>query len=382
MSAARSTNRQLVVLTAAKVVANTALRWVSPFLPVLQTAFATTTGTLTSVMGVAELGGLSTMLTGSVIDRGRERAVFVAGLGAVGISSLIALGGSVTTFAIAFAVLIVGVTNLTVAAHAWIGNRVPLAERGRGIGVIETSWAIALLVGAPVIAVLIGRFGWRGPFIALAAASALAATVVVWKVPGAPPRAARVKKSEVSRVPLGGAAWASLLVSAATAASGIGIFVVSGVWLDERYGVSTAGLGAIAAGFGVVELGSSSAVAAVGDRIGTRRSIVIGLLVLLAGLGLMVGSGGSRALAVAGLMVFLTGFEFAFVSSLTLVTEAAPEARGRAIGIGNAVGTLARSAAVAAGGLAYEAFGIAGSVALSALAAVVALVLILVRAAP
>ncbi|MGF1667324.1 MAG: MFS transporter [Acidimicrobiia bacterium] len=381
MSAARSTNRQLVVLTAAKVVANTALRWVAPFLPVLQAAFSTTTGTLTSVMGVAELGGLSTLLTGSVMDRGRERAVFVAGLAAVGLSSLIALGGSVTTFAVAFAVLIVGVTNLTVAAHAWIGNRVPLAERSRSIGIAETSWAMALLVGAPVVALLIGRFGWRGPFMALAVASAVAAVVVVWKVPGAPPRSARVK-SEVIRVPLGGAAWASLMVSAATAASGIGIFVVSGVWLDEHHGVSTAGLGLIAAGFGIVELGSSSAVAAVGDRIGTRRSIVIGLLVLLAGLGLMVGSGASQVLAVAGLMVFLAGFEFAFVSSITLVSEAAPDARGRAIGIGNAVGTLARAAAVAAGGVAYESFGIGGSVSLSALAAGVALVLILVRAGP
>jgi MFS transporter, DHA1 family, inner membrane transport protein len=377
--AARSVNRQLVVLTAAKVVANTALRWVSPFLPVLQAAFATTTGTLTSVMGAAELGGLSTLLTGSVIDRGRERAVFVAGLGAVGLSSLIALGGSVATFAIAFSVLVVGVANLTVAAHAWIGNRVPLAERGRGIGVVETSWAIALLVGAPLVALLIGRFGWRGPFVAIAVASALAAILVVWKVPG--DGSARVR-SETGRVPLGRAAWASLAVSAATAASGIGIFVVSGVWLDERHGVSTAGLGVIAAGFGIVELASSSSVATVGDRIGTRRSIAIGLLVLLAGLGLMVGSGASRLLAVAALMVFLSGFEFAFVSSIALVTEAAPAARGRAIGIGNAVGTLARSAAVAAGGLAYETFGIGGSVTLSAMAAVIALGLTLVPVGP
>ncbi len=381
MNAARSVNRQLVVLTAAKVVANTALRWVSPFLPVLQAAFATTTGTLTSVMGVAELGGLSTMLTGSVIDRGRERAVFVAGLGAVGLSCLIALGGSVATFAIAFAVLIVGVANLTVAAHAWIGNRVPLPERGRGIGVVETSWALALLVGAPVVALLIGRFGWRGPFVALACASVVAALVVVWNVPGAPARSAG-EAGVVTHAPLGSAAWRSLFVSAATAASGIGIFVVSGVWLDERHGVSTAGLGVIAGGFGVVELGSSSAVAAVGDRVGTRRSIAMGLGVLLAGLGLMVGSGDVRAMAVAGLVVFLAGFEFAFVSSLALVTEAAPDARGRAIGIGNAVGTLARSAAVAAGGLAYEAFGIGGSVALSAAAAGVALGLILVPAGP
>jgi predicted MFS family arabinose efflux permease len=217
--------------------------------------------------------------------------------------------------------------------------------------------------------------------VALAAASVLAAAVVVWKVPGAPPRSTR-ERSEAVRVPLGSAAWTSLFVSAATAASGIGIFVVSGVGLDERHGVSTAGLGAIAAGFGVVELGSSSAVAAVGDRIGTRRSIVIGLVVLLVGLGVMVGSGDVRAMAVAGLVIFLAGFEFAFVSSIALVTEAAPDARGRAIGIGNAVGTLARSAAVAAGGLAYEAFGIVGSVTLSAAAAALALGLILARGGP
>ena len=57
-------------------------------------------------------------------------------------------------------------------------------------------------------------------------------------------------------------------------------------------------------------------------------------------------SGSSTALAVAGLAIFLTGFEYGFVSSLTMVTEAAPEARGRAIGLSNMIGTLARSGAV------------------------------------
>ena len=31
----------------------------------------------------------------------------------------------------------------------------------RVIGLFETSWALALLVGAPVAAALIGGFGWR-----------------------------------------------------------------------------------------------------------------------------------------------------------------------------------------------------------------------------
>lgn len=71
---------ELIALTAAKTIANTALRWVGPFLPTLERAFSTTTGTLTGIMGVCELGGLSTVATGATLDRGHERTVFALGL--------------------------------------------------------------------------------------------------------------------------------------------------------------------------------------------------------------------------------------------------------------------------------------------------------------
>ena len=238
---ARSTRTELTALTGAKVVSNTALRWVGPFLPTLERAFSTTTGTLTGVMGICELGGLSTVATGHALDRGHERRVFAIGLAAVSVSSLVALGGSVTTFAISFALLILGVGNLTVAGHAWIGHRVPFPARGRAIGVFETSWAIALLIGAPILAALIATVGWRGPYVALAAASAAAALVVVTVVSPGTPRAA---VSRDDRVPLPRTAWAPMVASAATAAAGLGTFVVSGTWLDDAHGLSTAGLGA------------------------------------------------------------------------------------------------------------------------------------------
>jgi DHA1 family inner membrane transport protein len=100
--------------------------------------------------------------------------------------------------------------------------------------------------------------------------------------------------------------------------------------------------------------------------------VLIGLVGLLAGLAAMAGGGESRATAVAALLVFFAGFEFAFVSTLTLVTEAAPHARGRAIGISNACGTIARAVAVFASGQLYEQFGITGSVSLGAVAALAA----------
>jgi MFS transporter, DHA1 family, inner membrane transport protein len=367
----RSARTDLAVLTAAKVVSNTALRWVGPFLPTLERAFSTTTGTLTGVMGVCELGGLTTVATGPALDRGHERRLFVLGLLAVAVSSAVALGGSVTTFAISFGLLVLGVSNLTVAGHAWIGHRVPFAARGRAIGVFETSWAIALLVGAPILAVLIATAGWRGPYVLLAVGAVVAAlAVVTWVSPGrAVPRG-----PHDHRAPLPRTAWAPMVASAATAAAGLGTFVVSGVWLDDAHGVSTGGLGIVAAAFGVVELASSGTVAGFGDRIGARTSVLAGLVVLGLGVVVMLTSGDSRGLAITGLLVFLTGFEFAFVSSLTLVTEAAPAARGRAIGLSNAMGTVARAGAVFLSGQLYEASGMSGSLTMASAAAGTALV--------
>jgi MFS transporter, DHA1 family, inner membrane transport protein len=168
-------------------------------------------------------------------------------------------------------------------------------------------------------------------------------------------------------------AWAPMLASAFTAMAGIGVFVVSGAWLDDDYGVSTTGLGVIAALFGAVELASSVSVAGFADRVGAHRSVLGGLVTLVAGLGVIGLAGSSQATAVVGLAVFLAGFEYGFVSSLALVTEAAPEARGTAIGVGNALGTIARSVSLIVSGQLYEAYGIAGSATMATVAALVAM---------
>ena len=376
----RSLRHQLVALTGAKSIANTALRWVGPFLPTLERAFGTSTGTLTGIMGVAELGGLTTGATGRFLDRGHERTVYCLGLLAVAASSAIALGGSVPLFAVSYVLLVLGVGNLTVAGHAWIAHRVPFTTRSRAIGSFETSWALALLIGAPILALLIRWFDWRGPYVALLCGAVFAAGLV-WRfvAPGSP-SAHAVQHTERERLPR--SALAPMLASAAIAATGMSVFIVSGAWLDDAHGVSTGGLGLIAAGFGALELMSSSGVALFADRFGARRSVVAGLLVLGGGLAIIAASGSSRALAVAGLAVFLTGFEYGFVSSLTLVSEAAPAARGRAIGVSSMLGTLARSAAVIASGQLYDAFEISGPVTWAAITASLAITATLLSRLP
>ena len=62
------TGRSIAVFAAAKTVANTALRWAPPFLPTLERAFGASTAQLTTALGVAEAGGLTTLAIGRRLD--------------------------------------------------------------------------------------------------------------------------------------------------------------------------------------------------------------------------------------------------------------------------------------------------------------------------
>lgn len=371
----------LARLTAAKAVANTALRWAPPFLPVLEKAFGASTAQMTTVLGAGEMAGLSTVAVGRFLDRGRERIVMSIALVAIAVASLIALVGTTFSFAVGFVVVVIGVSNCTVAGHSHISHRVPYAQRARAIGLYETSWALALLVGAPIIAGLIALFGWRGPYVLLAVA-ATAAAAMIWTShddpapPSTPtildaPELAHGPAVDVASTPRSGIrsldarAWAVVAGSAGLAVSGLSVFAVSGAWLDDAFGVSTGGLGAVAMGFGALELLGSTASAGLADRLGKLRGTMLGIVVLLTGLGVMAFADDSLWIGVAGILLFLCGFEFGFVTSLSLVTEAMPEARGTTIAVSSGVGTVARGTATIASGALFTAYGIAGTLVLS-----------------
>ncbi len=382
--------RTLARLTAAKTVTNVALRWIPPFLPTLERAFGATTTQLTTVLGVGEAAGLSTIFVGRHLDRGRERAVMIGALGLVGASAVLALAGTLATFAISFFVLVLGVSNLTVAGQAWISHRVDYRRRARSLGLYETSWALALLVGAPLVAVLINLFGWRGPFVAIAIACVLAAVLVAVTLP-APAGVAGLEQvgtglgtDTTPQVPtrITARAWLVMIGSATTAMAGLAVFVISGSWLDDAFGVSTGGVGAVAMLFGATELVSSLGSAAFADRLGKLRTTLGGLAGLLAGLAVMISADNRLWLGIIGIVVFLLGFELAFVVSLSLVSESMPNARGTTLAASNAVGTVARASGAVLSGWLYGIHGIAGTATLSAAAAVVAVATLLVSRRP
>ncbi len=344
------------------------------FLPTLATAFATTTARLTTVLGIGEMAGLSTLLLGRHLDGGRERKIMAAALGLVAASAFMALTGNFWLFALSYVVLIVGVAAFTVGGHTFLSRRVPFARRARAIGIFETSWAFALLVGAPIVALLINAFGWRAPFVVLGILLAVMAVVVGRDIDDSVPTDDAT--APVIRQPLTLDAWILVGASAAIAMTGLTTIVIAGTWLDDALGVSTGGIGLVAMAFGAAEFIASSSSAAVADRAGPIHATRLALGIAIVGLVVMTQAGSSLAVGALGLLLFFLGFEFAIVTSFSIVSEALPHARGRVLAANSAVGTAARGIGIVLSGILYEQFGINGPVAISVTAAVVGLVLL------
>ena len=367
----------LARLTAAKAVSNSAFRWMAFFLPTLVVAFSASTGQLTTVLGLGEMAGLAMLLVGRHLDRDRERTMVVLSLGLTAVGLLLATMGSLAAFAIGYLIVMVGVALCTVSGHAYLGRRVRFARRARAIGVFETSWASALLVGAPLAAVLITSFGWRGPFVVFSGL-AVAVGLVLW---AAEDRAVVLADASSAaaldeRPRLTAKAWMTVAASSAIGITGLTTVVIAGTWLDEAFGLSTEGVGLIAMAFGAAELLASSSSAAIADRAGPGRATRAALILTTIGLVVMTQADSSLLLGAAGLFLFFVGFEFAIVTSFSIVSEAMPSARGRVLALNTGTGTVLRGFGVSMSGVLYGAFGINGPVGLSMATGLVAIALL------
>ena len=269
-----------------------------------------------------------------------------------------------------------GVAVMTTAAQTWIGATVPYAERGRVIGVYEGSWAVALLLGAPAAGVLIDRGSWWWPF-AVIGALALAALPFVYR---SLPFTAKVADDHAvvadAVTKPAAIAWTRPVLSAISASTlltlgAVVVFASYGAWLKGRHGFTTASVSALTLGLGVVELVGSGSVAAFSDRLGKRRSVAGGaLLMALAGAMILLASD-ARLLASIGVVLFFGGFEFAYVSQISINSEVGGAARGRVLAANAAIVTLERAVGAALGTWLYVHSGMA-AVAIVAIACALA----------
>jgi MFS transporter, DHA1 family, inner membrane transport protein len=339
----------LVTLTVVKLLSNAVLRLAYPFLGDISRGLSISKSSGGQLLGLGELGGLASFAVGRQYDRGKHRRWFVLGVLFSGLGALLfALIRTSWSLGIGFTLVCVGVALVTSAGHSYLGDQVPYEKRARSIGLYETSWAIALLIGGPLFAFAIRSWSWATPFAIIGATLLLSIPLVHRKLPSITTVGAH--RDVDLGAPNGWVVALTIATSLLTTLASVMTFSTFGPWLERRHSLGAGGLGFVAMALGGVELIGVTLTAGLGDRIGARRAVAIGLSTMAGGATiLLVGGNAGRAVAVAGVLVLFGGFELGYVALLAVVSEVGRASRGTVVGLNHGLVVLFRAGGAALG---------------------------------
>ena len=353
----------IIVSSLNRIILNTARRFPYPFAPALSRGLDVPLSGVTSLIAVNQATGLLGLFFGPLADRLGYRLMMLGGL------TLLVLGmftaGVLPYYGVVLTAIFLAGLAKTVfdpAVQAFTGERTSYRRRGLAIGLLEFSWAGSSLLGIPLIGFLIDRWGWRSPFLALAGAGLMGLMVLGMLLPKEENFPARRPGAGI------GNAWKQIAQNhTALGALTFGflvslaidnLFVVYGVWLEQVFGLSIIALGLGTGLIGVAEFLGELLTAVLGDRIGLKRAVIIGILLTIVGYVCLPFMARTLAWALAGIFIVFLAFEFSIVVFLSLCTEIMPELRATmmsfslaAAGLGRVVGVLIGGSIWAFGGI-------------------------------
>jgi predicted MFS family arabinose efflux permease len=369
-AASEASGATLAVLTGARFTGNLGFRWVFAFIPTVAGGLGVSLAAMGAALTARDAAGLAAPTVGRRADRGHIRSVLALGLAATGVGSIVAgVSSEILLFGAGLTVLALGKVAFDTAMNTWIATAVPFAVRGRVTGLTELSWALSFLVGVPLLALLIGFGDWRWPFVVMGLANIAMVPLVLarFRDPGHRPRAARSPWRPTRDVIafLAGLAGVWIAMQA--------VLVTFATWLEDDFGLDVSGLGLTALVLGFAELAGTAATVALTDRLGKRRAVRGGALAMAIPI-VLLPLAGTLAVAILLLSATVFAFEFTLISALPLLGELDPAARGRLVGVGIAVFTVARAATSLPAAWLFTDTGMTGVsiLAVSALAATVA----------
>ncbi|MBI9099451.1 MAG: MFS transporter [Spirochaetaceae bacterium] len=369
----------------AKLLVDTSFQLFNPFLTIIAAGVGMSAVSLGGLVGIRSILGLSAPLIGTMADRMGYRKVMQVSLVITG-AGLIICGFSKQPAVFAAGIILTGVgqAGFTPNLHAHVSSKLPYKKRAMGIGILEYSWALAGMIGLLGTGLLIEAFSWRSPFVVLGI-SLIISSLLFTSLPESTLR--KVKKNYLPMgrritefLKLGGnarSAWGALTVQCLVIFSIMHLMIIHGGWLVDEYNLSPAVLGTVALIMGFTDLSASVSVSIFVDRIGKKKSVAIGLTGMIVGFILLPLVNLTLIMAVVGLIIPRTFFEFAIVSNIALVSEQVPEERGKIMSLNSAAGLLGITSASALGPVNYYNLGINGLSLISLAAAGIALIVLL-----
>jgi DHA1 family inner membrane transport protein len=329
-SPARSIQFQVILLAGLRTIMNTANRMVYPFLAVFARGLGIDLASISLVMSVRSFTAMLTPFFAPTVERfGRKLGMLLA-LALFTLSNLaLFLMPTYPVFFLSQCLSYLSMYFIFSTVHAYVGDQVPYAVRGRSSAILEFSWSLSFILGVPLVGLLISRSGWHAPFPLFSALGFLSFLLVLRFIPRPNPShnqrinlLAGLKHILKSR-----AAVAGLIFSVVFHIANETINLVFGVWMEDSFGLKIAALGGAALVIGLADLGGETLSAALVDRLGKKRSVAIGVSLNVVSVLTLILSGGVLWSSLVSLFFLFLSFEFVIVCFLPVMTQVLPQAR-------------------------------------------------------
>ena len=355
---------KIFIATLCRIILNTSRRFAYPFAPALSRGLGVELTSITSLIAANQATALFGLFFGPLSDRLGYRLMMLAAMAMLALGMF--AGGLFPFYGVILVALVlsgVGKTIFDPTIQAYVSENVPFEKRGLVIGLMEYSWSASTLVGIPLIALLIDRFGWRAPFIVLGGLSLLGMIMLAVVIPK------NDKKDSAHQVSNSfWTAWRQLVRQRAAlgaigfaffiSAGNDNLFVVYGAWLEKSFDLSIIALGLSTGLIGLAEFSGETLTAFFADRFGLKRTVLSALALCLISYGIFPFLELTLPMALSGLFFIFLTFEFTIVTGISLSTELLPEYRATMMsgffasaGVGRIAGALMGGHVWLAGGI-------------------------------
>ena len=414
----------LAACVATRLVVDTSIQLFYSFLQIIALGMGLNVVVLGRLLSLRSVVGLSAPLFGNAADRHGYLRVMRLGLVLAAVGTFL-MGSGAGFWSVAAGMIVsgVGLTGFVPTVQAYISAQLPFAQRARGIGILEYSWALAGIFGLSLMGLLFDQFSWQLPFFVLGTAI-LSAWALLGFLPKAPRGAdtplagdkegtgkaraaipdvsgiledAAEKKVKPALAPqlstvvlrsvrhinalfdLGSnrrSAYAVIGANCLFLFSQGHVLIAHGVWLQNEYGLTASALGLAALAQGAAELIGAVLVSLITDRVGKKRSFQAGILgSMLFYIALPIVNSGLWPV-IGALLLLRFAYEYGLVSAIALISEQAPDRRGKVISLAVAVNLLGVTLTGFTGPWMYTHFGVWGLGPVSAVCTLAAFVLV------
>lgn len=271
---------RLATIVASRFVLNSVFRVAYPLIPFVALRYGVSAEQATWIITIQVLCGLASPVGGWLGDRIGFRPTMALGAGLVLLGTFgIAIAPTLLLLIGAFAFCGLGMAIYQPPMQAYVSALTPYHLRGRAMGLVEMSWALAGILAVPALVWLVERQNSIvAAFLVLGGCTTLIMLATLFTLPDPPPLPQdSAGETSLSNAVLRNPNVLGMLGFVFLSLGGLELlFIVQSPWAVVRFNASLTDLGLATLIFGIGEICGSIGSALFTDRLGKRRAATLG----------------------------------------------------------------------------------------------------------